>query len=490
MHTPFFPALRPWLAPMGSRAVNTLASWRRATLVQIEHALAPALDATLLAPAKAGPHSRQRVFTLSVTFWSWLWQVLQANASCREVLRQTQALLCLSGRGSLHPSAGAYCQARAKCPLSVLEKLFVASARSAQRAACSSALLRGRPIKIVDASTVRLPDTPAHQAAFPTSPNQYRRPGFPTLKLLVLFSLASGAILAQASGSLAVSELRLLVGLASQLVKGDILVGDRAYGQHALVYWLQSLGVDLIARLNTHNRRVDFKNAVQILGPGDAIFQWEKPVNASKVLSAGQWQQMPRSARVRIVHACIQRPGFRTREVTLVTTLLDESAYPAREILQAYCKRWRVEMCLDDLKTTLGMAALRCKSPDLAQKELLLFLTAHNLIRWVMAQAAQQASAPPEQISYKGTMDALRQWSQAIGQIPARQRQRRKRLWQKMLAILAADLVPKREGRKEPRAVKRRSKYPRLTKPRRLYEERWSRNRRRRASRAKIKPAH
>jgi hypothetical protein len=197
---------------------------------------------------------------------------------------------------------------------------------------------------------------------------------------------------------------------------------------------------------------------------------------------------VPETITVRILQTRIRRPGFRTRELTLVTSLLDPQLYPAQELLAAYCQRWRLEMCLDDLKTTLGMEMLGCKSPALLHKELLIFLTAHNFIRWLMAQAAHRQTVGLERLSFKGTLDAFRQWTQALAQVRGpRIKNQRRRLWEQFLETLGADLVPERPERQKPRAVKKRSKYPRLTKPRNIFVERWSRNKRRRVARAKMR---
>ena len=488
MATPYFPSWRCFLAPMGPRLRHAAHPLARATLSGLERTLSPALPADLLARPAAGPHSRRRVFSLVRTFWCWVWQIFQANTSCREVVRQLQALLGVLEQPDIDEDSSAYCQARAKLSLPLLEQAFSASALSAQKQASRPRLLQGRPIKFVDASTVRLEDTPANRQEFPPTHNQFSRPNFPLLKLLVLFGLDSGAVLARATGTKQVAETRLLLSLREQLRPGDILGGDRAYGLYVIAHWVSTLGVDLLARLNTRSRRVDFRTALQRLGPHDALFQWHRPQVPSKLLSPQEWAQVPETMVVRVVQIQIDRPGFRTRELTVATTLLDPELYPAQEILSAFLKRWRLEMCLDDLKTTLSMEKLNCLTPKLVQKELLVFLLAHNLLRWIMGQAAQAGEVDLERISFKGTLDAFRQWSEALEQVRGPGKlAKQKRLWRKLLKTLAADLVPERPGRQEPRAVKKKSKYPRLTKPRDRYVERWSRNKRRRVQRAKNK---
>jgi hypothetical protein len=471
---------------MGSRSQAAAGCLAQDTLLQIEERLRPALAQHILVKPASKEHSRRRIFTLSRTFWCWIWQVLQANTSCRQVVRQVQALFAAFSSVQVDEATGAYCSARKKLPLLLLEKAFASSAQSAEKLAPRSTRLQGRPLKFVDGSGVRLQDTPKNRLAFPSSKNQFSKVSFPILKLVTLFSLASGAIVARAVGSLAQSELRLLMELRSAIQPKDILGGDRHYGCFLLAAWLKTLQADLIARVATGARKVDFRKASKRLGPQDGWFHWCKPTKASPLLSAQEWAALPEQITVRILRQRVQKAGFRTREITLVTTLLDGELYPAAEIWEAYLKRWRLEMCLDDLKTTFRMEQLSCRSPDQVKKELLVFLTAHNFLRWMMAHAAQVGEVDLERLSFKGTLDTFRQWTAALVQVRgSRHRRTRARIWRQFLETLVADLVPERPGRIEPRAVKKRSKYPVLNKPRRQYVERWSRNKRRRIATAR-----
>jgi len=486
-HTPFFPAWRPRLAPRG-RWAQSLAPLRHATLSQIEERLAPALPVDLLKKPSAGDHSRDQVYTLLRTWWCWVWQVLQANTSCRQVARQVQALLALVQGPELDQSNSAYCQARAKLPLPLLEAAFAASAQSAEGCAPLDSLLQGRKLKVVDGSGTHLPDTRANRAAFPPNKSHHPGGGFPFLRVVALFSAASGALLAKVAGGLRSSELSLfLSGLRSALRPGDILLGDRSYGVYIVAAVLQRLGVDLIARVSIRNRKVDFRQASKRLGHRDALFEWAKPKTPSPMILLLEWLGLPSQITVRVLHVRLTQAGFRTRQLTLVTTLLEPQLYPPEELIAAYARRWRMELCLDDLKTSLGMQSLHCLSPKMVEKELLLFLTVHNFLRWIMAQAAQSQSVALERISFKGSLDAFRQWTQALAQLghAKSKRPQRRQLWERLLRTLGADLVPDRPGRREPRAVKKRSKYPRLNKPRHRYREPWSRNKRRRLARAK-----
>jgi hypothetical protein len=482
-----FPALRACLAPMGRRSAPMTRSIRQLTLDQIEQRFGPAVDPALLQQKSSKDYSRDRIFPMARTFWCWIWQILQANTSCREVVRQVQALFGLHERQDVDEGSSAYCQARGKLSMGLLQKIFAGSARRAQERAPVSSLLQGRDILLADGSGMRLPDTSKNRAAFPPPKNQPVGTGFPYMKVVLLFALNSGAILAHTVGSLLQSELRLFLCLRSRLKPGQILVLDRAYGFFVVAGLLQLLGVDLVARVPTGNRKIDFRQARKKLGANDALFIWEKPRRRSPLLRLAEWTALPSQLTLRIVRVRINKQGFRIRELTVVTSLLDPILYPAQEILEAYLKRWRMEMCLDDLKTTMDMEYLSCLSPKMAHKELLIFLTAHNFLRWIMAEAAQTNGVELERISFKGCMDGFRQFSKALARIAGTRHaaQKRDRLWRQFSLSLARDLVPERPGRREPRAVKRKRKYDDLNRSRRLWKDRPGRHEREAISRKK-----
>jgi hypothetical protein len=465
MHTPFFPAFRSRLAALGRRTAHTL---RQTTLAQLQQQLRDLLPPALLATEDAGPNSRERVFSLRLTCECFLWQMLQPKTSCREVVRQVQALFRLNGLGPVDAGDSAYVQARHRLPRERLEKALAATAQAAYTRAGQAGALQGRPVKVADGSTAQLADTVKNQRRYPQPATQKAGCGFPVLKLAVLFCLNSGAVLNVVLGSLHYHDLRLFRQLWDQLKAGDILLGDRAYGEYTTLAALPTRGVDVVARLH-QMRKVDFRQARR-LAKNDGLFVWTKGWQQSAILTAPEWTGLPGQITVRILRFTATLRGFRHRRVTLVTTLLDPAACPAHQLAALYARRWRLELCLRDLKTTLGMDQLRCKSPDMAEKELLAYLVAHNLIRCVMAEAVARYSVDLERISFKGTVDALRQYSAALAQ--ARNPKLRRQLWDDLLLNLARDLVPLRPNRQEPRAVKRRPKpHPLLNQPRRQFVE-------------------
>ena len=471
MHTPYFPNFRSRLAALGRRTAHLI---RQATLAQLEEHLRDFLPAPLLSPEDEGPNSRERIFSLRLTFECFLWQLLKPKTSCREVVRQVQALFRLRGRGHVDEGDSAYIQARLRLPKERLEKALTATAQSADRRAGSGGQLNGRPVKVIDASTTQLPDTRKNQKRYPQPTAQKAGCGFPVMKFVALFSLASGAIVNVMLGNLHQHDLRLLRGLWDQLKKGDILLGDRAYGEYTTLATGPQRGVDVLARLHAC-RKVDFRKARR-LAKHDGLFVWTKGYQQSEILSATQWGLLPAQITVRIIRFTATIRGLRARGITLVTTLLDPNDYPAQELIAMYARRWRLELCLRDLKTTLGMEQLRCKSPAMAEKELLAYLVAHNLIRCLIAEAVARYQVDLQRVSFKGSIDALRQYSDAIAKAP--NQKMRRQLWEDLLLNLARDLVRYRPNRQEPRAVKRRPKpYPLLNQPRRRFVEISHRNR-------------
>jgi len=463
--TPFFPLLRAQLAAQGQRTCRAL---RHTGFPPLLEQLRQLLPPELLAAAEEGDNSRDRIFSLRLTLECFLWQMLKPRTACREVVRAVQSLFQAQGRARVDENTSAYVQARQRLPKERLEKALAHTARTADQRVGRQGQLQGRPVKVADCSTTQLPDTRENQARYPQPSSQKPGCGFPLIKFLVLFSLSSGAILRVAMAHWKNHDLRLLHGLWDALEKGDILLGDRAYGEYLTLAALPPRGVDVVARLHGA-RRVDYRKAVKRLGHHDGLFQWNKGNQKSAIVNAQQWAQVPGQITVRIIRfdAVIRR---RKKRVTLVTTLLDPVAYPALELIGLYARRWHLELALRHLKTTMGMELLRCQTPDMAEKELLAYLVAYNLVRCLMAQAVAQAGVEMDRLSFKGTVDAVRQYTPAIHR--ARSKAKRQEICDQLLQTLVRDLVPRRPNRQEPRAVKRRPKaYQLLNKPRHEFRE-------------------
>jgi hypothetical protein len=463
--TPFFPIWRHRFHRR-CKILPALEGLRRCTLEQLEVHFGPLLAGIdELSPERAS--ARERPYSVRRTWWCFLWQMLQLNTSCRGVVRQLQAMLILEGRPAVDEGNSAYCQARARLPERLLEQIFSVSAQAADQRVGSSAFLLGRVVKVMDGSTLCLPDTPENQKTYPQPTSQKPGCGFPLLHLLVVGSTRGGGVLDHAKGDYHHGEMRLLHTLCATLDAQDIVIYDRAAGNYVACALMQAHQTDLISRVAC--RQIDWRRG-RHLGKNQRLVVWQKSRQKSPYLTTEEWASLPEELTVRVIRVEVKQKGFRTRVLVLVTTLLNPMAYPAEQIATAYLRRWRLEMCLDDLKTTLGLDALRCKTPQMVHRELLALLIAHNLVRAVMAEAAREHAVPLNQLSFTGTLDTLRSFCGASAQ--ARRPPQRRRLWAEMLRIIAADPVPLRPDRWEPRAVKRRPKpYPKLNRPRHQYLE-------------------
>jgi hypothetical protein len=467
MHTPFFPAFRARLAHLGHQVQHL----RQQSLSHLERLLHPLLPPGLLSQTDEGPNSRERIYSVRRTFFGFLYQVLKPDCPCREIVRQIQALFALHDQGPVDEGNSAYCQARQRLPLDTLCRLRVAVAATGERAA---QLWHGLRPKVIDSTTVGLPDTRKNQQAYPQSRSQKPGCGFPLMRLTGVFSLATGVLLDYAKGNKHQHELRLLWRLLDQFRPDDLAVADRGFCSYVLLALLLRRRVWSLFRL--HQRRPADLRKGQRLGKNDRLFTWLKPPQRPRWLPQSWWKKTPAELTVRIIRFQLRCPGYRPECVTLVTTLLDAQKYPAPDIAQLYARRWKIELWFRDIKTSMGMEVLRCKSPKMVHKEVEMFFIAYNLIRCLMAQAGAINDVALDRMSFKGTVDSVRQFSLAIAQ--ARSKRKQQQLIAQLLEVIARDEVPHRPNRREPRAVKRRPKaFPLLNKPRDQFKEIAHRNR-------------
>jgi IS4 transposase len=200
-------------------------------------------------------------------------------------------------------------------------------------------------------------------------------------------------------------EVSLLRRLWDVLRPGDVLLGDRLLGNWATIVFLSQRGVELVSRLNTFHRRVDFRRG-QRLGPDDHVVRWAKPTSI-RSLDREAYHALPDFITVRETRIRVRQPGFRTREIVVVTTLLDPQQTTKEDLATPYRARWHNELDLRALKSAMQMRELRCKTPELVRKEVWTHILAYNLIRTVMAQAAARHGVAPRTISFTGAMQTL-----------------------------------------------------------------------------------
>ena len=230
------------------------------------------------------------------------------------------------------------------------------------------------------------------------------------------------------------------------------------------MHLLKRRGVDTVSRLSAH-RRADFRRGRR-LGKEDHLVHWKKPTSIRSV-DRQTYKALPDAITVREARFGVKQPGFRTRSVVVVTTLLDPEQASKEELASLYRARWNNELDLRSIKVTLQMDMLRCKVPELVRKEIWTHVLAYNLIRTVMAQAAAREGVTPRSISFKATLQVLEAFRPLIAYRAHGGAGHRAALYKQLLGAIAVHRVADRPDRFEPRMAKRRPKrYDRLTRPR------------------------
>lgn len=404
------------------------------------------------------------IYTVPLTLWAFVSQVASESKSCLAAVARVLAWLTKLGRTVCDAGTGAYCKARAKLSELFLRGLACDVGRQLEDQAADAWRWKGRRVVLVDGSTLSMPDTPANQEAYPQSRSQKPGVGFPILRWVALLGLATGAVLDSAFGPYRgkqTGETALFRTLLQTLRPGDVVLADRFYCSYWLVALLQVAGVEVVFRKH-QLRHTDFRRGRR-LGHEDHVITWAKP-KRPEWMDQETYDALPETLALREVRTKITTPGCRVKELIVVTTLDDALTYPQEDILDLYHERWQAEIDLRSIKTQMKMEVLRCKTPEMVRKEIWAHLLAYNLVRKVMAQAAQEHDLTPRQISFAGAMQTLSEFRTSLLHASAAELPELTRI---ILAAIARHRVGNRPGRCEPRKIKRRPKsYSRLHKPR------------------------
>lgn len=404
---------------------------------------------------------RNRLYTPIITLWMWLYQVLCKDKSCKNAVSHAVSCLSASKGPTVSTDTGAYCKARKRLKEGFLVFLQRLTGKSLHQQ--SQPLWCGRSVLLVDGSTVTATDTPANQKEYPQPESQADGCGFPMANIVGLFCLAAGALLEIAIGDQSIHEINLFRSLCKHIQPGCVVLGDRLYGTYADVCLLKARAVDCVFRMHWR-RKTDFRKG-KILGCYDHVVQWTKPIACSQGLAPNLYKKLPENIQLREVRYLVEVKGFRTREVTLVTTLLDAETYSKQDLAELYELRWNVEIDLRHLKTTMGMEHLSSKSPQMVRKELYIHLLAYNLVRTLMFRAGVKHQVAPLRLSFQTTIRHLINFGRELAH--ARSKAARQRIYKALLYSVFKEQLPIRPGRSEPRLKKRRPKnYKYLQRPR------------------------
>jgi Transposase DDE domain len=404
-----------------------------------------------------GHKYRERVLDPVITVQVFLMQILHGNTACT----------ALSRLAGIAFTAEAYCQARARLPLALFEELLERVCDALAATVELSSLWHGHRTWSIDGSSFSMSDTPELQAYFGQPGAQAKGCGFPVAHMLALFHAGTGLLLKVVASPMRTHDMRHTALMHTEMAEGDILLADRgfaSYGHLALLYLRKMHAVFRCHQKQIVSFDVDRKHTSQgkpikglprskylrRLGHLDQVVEYTKPKTKPKWMDEATWVRVPDTLLIRELRFMTPQRGYRTRVITLVTTLLDPEVYPASELADLYLSRWQIEVNFRHLKTTMKMEVLHCKSVDGVLKELYMFAIAYNLVRVVMLEASSQQEVPLDRISF---IDALRWLRDAESD-----------------TLLTALVVnPARPNRLEPRVIKRRmTKFTLMKKPRQV----------------------
>lgn len=390
---------------------------------------------------------RSCFFTPQKTLQLFLRQVLSADKSCRNAVIGVLFQHIQQGEQPSSSNTGSYTKARQRLQETMIYELVQALSLTTQTKCSKKWLWKGHEVKVVDGTTFIMPDTVANQNCFPQPRTQAKGCGFPIGRLVAVMSLSTGSVIDYKIGAYlgkGTGESTLLRSILSNSIhQHDILIGDKYYPSYFLLHSLMSQQSHGVFQLG-NSRICDFRTGRQ-LSHKEHITTWHKPKRPSW-MSQSEYDCIPKHIEVR---------EFKIKGNVYVTTLLDHKKYKKQEMAELYRQRWQVELSLRNIKTTLGMESLRCKSPSMVRKEIGVFLLGYNLMRAMMVNSAKIGRVQPMAISFKATLQWFNQSITYLNMLPNNERQR---LFTIILKKIALYRIGERPGRTEPRVLKLRKK--------------------------------
>ena len=399
-----------------------------------------------LVAREAGAH-RTRLYPPRVTLGLFVEQVMRSDGACQDVVGRHLSQRTALGLTGSSLNTGPYCKARQRLPLALVESCVQEVARVASSALPSHARWQSRPIKLIDGTTVSMPDTPTLQARFPQHKGQPSGLGFPLARIVGVIDLASGCVsdwTVDACAGQGTGEPQQLWRLLDRFDAGDVVIADRAYSSYFLLAALQQRGIDFVIR--EHQLRKNDPARSMVLGANDRLIRWDRPVRPT-------WMD---EATYAAVPATVELREVRDGNRRLVTTLCDPQAVTAPQIGWLYCQRWHIELDFRAIKCVMQMDILRCKTVDMALKEIAALLLGYNLIRAVMGEAAKPDGIAVRCLSFAAARRATVVFQETLRHCPTRAHRASARCL--MLMTVAYWRIPDRPDRIEPRAIKRRPK--------------------------------
>jgi hypothetical protein len=407
-----------------------------------------------------------QVYNTSVTLWVFLSQVMSIHHGCVSAVAKLITYRVANGLRACSAKTGAYCIARDKLDEPAMHRLVNTSGESIEAKSPDHWLWLGHRVITADGTTVTMADTPANQVEYPQLSGQSPGCGFPILRIVVLFALSTGVVLDMAMGRYKgklTHEVSLFRQIDEIIEENDVFLADRAYAGWFEMARMINRGAHVVVRKH-QMRKTDFRTGIRY-GKDDHSIQIEKP-SRPEWMSEEEYQSYPEFITIRELKIRVANKGFRTSEIIVHTSLLDDTDYTKDDIAALFRRRWQAELNLRSLKTIMQMDHLRCKEPHRVRNEIRAHMLAYNLIRGVMAEAAIEGDIQPWQISFKSTLTTVTDMLPVLGLISS---------VDELCAILfrccLEHTVGNRQDRYEPRVLKRRPKpYKLMQKPRHEYK--------------------
>ena len=408
-----------------------------------------------------GIEYRERVFTPYMTLYAFLSQVFADDGSCRRAVIEVATILKAQGKKVCSTATGAYCTAKKRLPLELLQTLVRRLGQDLNQQA-KEVWAHGR-VLVVDGSGFSMPDTESNASKFirhgaNTHGKANKKSGvaFPIGRIGALFSLATGAVVDMTVSTWkgkGTGEISLLYDIWSHLKAGDTLLGDSLFSAYSVVAKAVADRVHIVTELKkTSQWRINPKIEDQIIEIDRP--RWNRE-NSS--ISGPEHDALPEKIKVRVIKITCAPKGFRPKTKFILTTHIDSKKVPKSDLADLYSKRWQVEFNLRSIKTVLGMDILRSTSEDMVVKEVWVHMLAYNLVRETMCAVAATKRCLPSEVSFRATQQIMSAWRlvNAVRGKPLHQ--------DEMIELLMSQsLVGQRPDRYEPRAIKRRQKSYRL----------------------------
>ena len=391
---------------------------------------------------------RERVLGPVVTLLACVWKHMHPKVASARDVEDGIAEWCEDPH-ACGRSGSDFCQARSRLPKAILERAIEHVGAVAART-CAQ-VFHGMPIWLVDGSCVRVPNTQKLDAHYGRSNGGSAWSKFPVARLLLLVCAGSGAVAQIVVGAYRDSEPAMFLRLLETLTAGGLLVADRAFGSFIQCWRVQMRGSHLLAR-----RREDRKaKKVQSLGYRDKLVELRRPQPKDSAFPE-MLAECPPKIYVRVIERSMQRRGYRSWPLVLVTTLLDPAAYPADELVALYLQRWDIETVMRTLKTHYGMARLAGKTPDVIEKEICSTVLAYNCVVALVCASGES----PKVVSPTRAKHIVMRHAHFMSHAPT---WKLIPLFRAMLKLLARALQLPQERDPQPRAVlKSMSRYPTL----------------------------